>query len=217
MDLLTALRTHRLVAIVRGTDPEAAHRAVMALTEEGVALVEISLSGKGALDVIARSRAALGPAAPLGAGTVLTADDARAAQAAGADFAVTPGLGEGVTTARELGMPVLAGVMTPTDIVTARRMGAEALKIFPAEQAGGPGYLRALRGPFPDLAFVPVGGVDAPAARSYLAAGATAVGVGSPLLGDAADGGSLDALRVRARAFLAAVAVRDAGRGRGDR
>ncbi|MFG1807478.1 bifunctional 4-hydroxy-2-oxoglutarate aldolase/2-dehydro-3-deoxy-phosphogluconate aldolase [Streptomyces sp. NPDC049040] len=215
MDLLTALRTHRLVAIVRGTDPEAAHRAVMTLVEEGVALVEVSLSGEGALDVIARSRASLGPAAPLGAGTVLTADDARAVQAAGADFAVTPALGEGVTTARELGMPVLAGVMTPTDIVAAGRMGAEALKIFPAEQAGGPGYLRALRGPFPALPFVPVGGVDVAAARDYLAAGAIAVGVGSPLLGDAADGGSLDALRVRARMFLDA--VRDLGQGREDR
>jgi 2-dehydro-3-deoxyphosphogluconate aldolase/(4S)-4-hydroxy-2-oxoglutarate aldolase len=215
VDLVTALRTHRLVAIVRGTDPDAAHRAVMALIEEGVALVEVSLSGAAALDVIARARASLGPAAPLGAGTVLTADDARAVQAAGADFVVTPALGEGVATARELGMPVLAGVMTPTDIVTACRTGAEALKIFPAEQAGGPGYLRALRGPFPGLPFVPVGGVDAPAARAYLAAGATAVGVGSPLLGDAADGGSLDALRVRVRAFLEA--VRDFGQGQEDR
>lgn len=207
MDLLTALHTHRLVAIVRGDDPGAGLRSVLALVEEGVTLVEVSLSGKGALEVIAQARAALGPDAPLGAGTVLTGADARAAHRAGADFAVTPGLGEGAVTARDLGMPVLAGVMTPTDVIAAQAMGAAALKIFPAAQAGGPGYLRALRGPFPTAPFVPVGGVDEEAARAYLAAGATAVGVGTPLLGDAPSGGSLAELRQRARAFRAAVAA----------
>jgi 2-dehydro-3-deoxyphosphogluconate aldolase/(4S)-4-hydroxy-2-oxoglutarate aldolase len=206
VDLIAALRTHRLVAIVRGGDPAAALRCVLVLVEEGVPLVEVALSGKGALDVIAAARAALGPHAPLGAGTVLTGADARAARAAGADFAVTPGLGAGAATARELGLPVLAGVMTPTEVIAARAQGAQALKLFPAAQAGGPGYLRALRGPFPDVPFVPVGGVDEAAARAYLAAGATAVGVGAPLLGDAPSGGSLTALRARARAFRTAVA-----------
>ncbi|MFJ1584570.1 bifunctional 4-hydroxy-2-oxoglutarate aldolase/2-dehydro-3-deoxy-phosphogluconate aldolase [Streptomyces sp. NPDC088197] len=210
MDLLTALRAHRLVAIVRGDDEDASLRTVLTLVEEGVALVEVSLSGRNALGVIAAARAALGPDAPLGAGTVLTERDAKDAHRAGADFVVTPAVGEGVSAARELGLPVLAGVMTPTDIVTARRLGATALKLFPAEQAGGPGYLRALRGPFPDLPFVPVGGVDIPAARAYFAAGALAVGVGSPLIGDAASGGSRTALRARARDFLAAVAETDA-------
>ncbi|MEW1864939.1 bifunctional 4-hydroxy-2-oxoglutarate aldolase/2-dehydro-3-deoxy-phosphogluconate aldolase [Streptomyces sp. NPDC088194] len=207
MDLLTALHTHRLVAIVRGDDPRAALRSVLALVEEGVTLVEVSLSGEDALDVIAQARTALGPGAPLGAGTVLTAADARAAHLAGADFVVTPGLGAGAVTARDLGMPVLAGVMTPTDVIAAQAMGATALKIFPAAQAGGPGYLRALRGPFPAAPFVPVGGVDEEAARAYLAAGATAVGIGTPLLGDAPHGGSVADLRLRARAFRAAVAA----------
>ncbi|NUP44815.1 MAG: bifunctional 4-hydroxy-2-oxoglutarate aldolase/2-dehydro-3-deoxy-phosphogluconate aldolase [Streptomyces sp.] len=203
MDLRAALAAHRLVAIVRGDDPAAALRTVLALAEEGVELIEVSLTGKDALTVIEQARQALGPDRPLGAGTVLTADDARAAHGAGADFAVTPALGEGVVTARELGLPVLAGVMTPTEIVTARGLGAAALKIFPAAQAGGPAYLKALRGPFPDAPFVPVGGVDEAAAREYLAAGAIAVGVGSPLIGDAADGGSITQLRARARAFRA--------------
>ncbi|MER7778877.1 bifunctional 4-hydroxy-2-oxoglutarate aldolase/2-dehydro-3-deoxy-phosphogluconate aldolase [Streptomyces sp. NPDC096191] len=205
MDLRAALAAHRLVAIVRGADADAALRTVLTLAEEGVDLIEVSLTGEDALRVIERAREALGPDRPLGAGTVLTADDARAAHRAGADFAVTPGLGEGVPAARELGMPVLAGVMTPTDILTARTLGATALKIFPAAQAGGPDYVKALRGPFPHESLVPVGGVDEVAARAHLAAGATAVGVGSPLIGDAADGGSLDDLRTRARAFRAAV------------
>ncbi|MER5879324.1 bifunctional 4-hydroxy-2-oxoglutarate aldolase/2-dehydro-3-deoxy-phosphogluconate aldolase [Streptomyces sp. NPDC001910] len=202
MDLRAALTTHRLVAIVRGGDPEAALRTVLTLADEGIELIEVSLSGEGALSVIERARAELGPDRPLGAGTVLTAEDARAAHRAGADFAVTPALGDGVSAARDLGLPVLAGVMTPTEIHTAHTLGACALKLFPAAQAGGPAYLKALRGPFPDAVFVPVGGVDEEAARAYLAAGATAVGVGSPLVGDAADGGSLDALRERARAYL---------------
>ncbi|KAF2775848.1 MULTISPECIES: bifunctional 4-hydroxy-2-oxoglutarate aldolase/2-dehydro-3-deoxy-phosphogluconate aldolase [Streptomyces] len=205
MDLRATLAAHRLVAIVRGDDADAALRTVLTLADEGVELIEVSLTGKDALVVIERARAALGPGRPLGAGTVLTADDAVAAHRAGADFAVTPGLGEGVVAARERGMPVLAGVMTPTDVITARTLGATALKIFPAAQAGGPAYVKALRGPFPHEALVPVGGVDEAAARAHLAAGATAVGVGSPLIGDAADGGSLDALRARARAFRAAV------------
>ncbi|MEV1081529.1 bifunctional 4-hydroxy-2-oxoglutarate aldolase/2-dehydro-3-deoxy-phosphogluconate aldolase [Streptomyces sp. NPDC050211] len=205
MDLRAALTAHRLVAIVRGDDPEAALSTVLALAAEGIELIEVSLTGKDALTVIERARQALGPDRPLGAGTVLTADDARAAHRAGADFAVTPALGEGVRTARELGMPVLAGAMTPTEIVAARTYDAAALKIFPAAEAGGPTYLKALRGPFPYELFVPVGGVDEAAARAYLAAGATAVGVGSPLVGDAADGGSVSALRERARAFRAAV------------
>ncbi|MEU7211036.1 bifunctional 4-hydroxy-2-oxoglutarate aldolase/2-dehydro-3-deoxy-phosphogluconate aldolase [Streptomyces sp. NPDC044989] len=205
MDLRATLAAHRLVAIVRGDDADAALRTVLTLAEEGLELIEVSLTGKDALRVVERARAALGPDRPLGAGTVLTADDAVAAHRAGADFAVTPGLGEGVVAARELGMPVLAGVMTPTDVITARTLGAAALKIFPAAQAGGPAYVKALRGPFPHETLVPVGGVDEAAARAHLAAGATAVGVGSPLIGDAADGGSLDALRTRARAFRAAV------------
>jgi 2-dehydro-3-deoxyphosphogluconate aldolase/(4S)-4-hydroxy-2-oxoglutarate aldolase len=205
VDLRAALADRRLVAIVRGGDPDATLRTVMALAEEGIDLIEVSLSGADALDVIVRSAAELGPDRPIGAGTVLTADDARAARDAGAAFAVTPGLGAGADTARDLGLPVIAGVMTPTEIITARAQGIDALKLFPAAHAGGPAYLKALLAPFPDAMFVPVGGVDLDAAHAYLAAGATAVGVGSPLIADAADGGSLNALRVRARAFRAAV------------
>jgi 2-dehydro-3-deoxyphosphogluconate aldolase/(4S)-4-hydroxy-2-oxoglutarate aldolase len=204
-DLRTALAAHRLLAIVRGTDPEAAVRTVLTLAEEGVELIEVSLTGTDALSVIERAHKELGPDRPLGAGTVLTVEDARAARRAGADFAVTPALGDGIREAHRLQLPVIAGVMTPTEILAARSFGAAALKIFPAAEAGGPAYLKALRGPFPHEVFVPVGGVDEVAARAYLDAGATAVGVGSPLVGDAADGGSLTALRARTRAFLTVV------------
>ncbi|RMI41946.1 bifunctional 4-hydroxy-2-oxoglutarate aldolase/2-dehydro-3-deoxy-phosphogluconate aldolase [Streptomyces triticirhizae] len=210
MNLLELLRAKRLLAIVRGSDREASLRAVLALVEEGVSLVEVSLTGRDALDVIASARAELGPDAPLGAGTVLTADDARAAREAGADFVVTPGLGAGLDEAHRLGLPTLAGALTPSEIIAARASGATAIKVFPADAMGGPRYLRALRGPFPDVPLIPVGGVNAEAARTYLAEGTLAIGVGSPLLGDAAHGGALDALRERARDYVRLVEGRSA-------
>lgn len=199
---VTRLRRERLAAIVRGGDRHAALRTVLALAEEGVGLIEVSLTSADATGVIAEAARETAGAAWIGAGTVVTRDDAARARDAGASWIVTPALGEGVTAAAEAGLPLLAGALTPTECVAAMAAGATAVKLFPAS-AVGPGYLPALRGPFPGLPVVPVGGVDAEAARAYLAAGAVAVGVGSPLVGDAADGGDLAALRARARTFRA--------------
>lgn len=202
MNLLDTLRSRRLLAIIRGTDPEAAVRAAVALARAGISLIEVSLNTPDAFGVIARARAELGPDVDLGAGTVITAEDADRASDAGAGFLVTPAITPGLAAAAERRLPVLGGALSPSEVVTAMRHGAAAVKLFPAS-LGGPRYLRALRDPFPTVPFVPVGGVDADAAREYLAAGAVAVGVGSPLLGDAASGGSLSDLRDRARRFLA--------------
>jgi 2-dehydro-3-deoxyphosphogluconate aldolase / (4S)-4-hydroxy-2-oxoglutarate aldolase len=205
MNLLDSLRTHRLLAIVRGPDRAAALASVLTLADAGIALIEVSLTGAGALDTIRRARAALGADARLGAGTVLSAEDAQRAADAGATFLVTPALAPSIAEAGRLGLPVLAGALTPSEVVQADASGAAAVKLFPAS-LGGPAYLGALRDPFPRTAFVPVGGVDADSARAYLDRGATAVGVGSPLLGDAVRGGDLGALRERAAAFRAGVA-----------
>jgi 2-dehydro-3-deoxyphosphogluconate aldolase / (4S)-4-hydroxy-2-oxoglutarate aldolase len=200
MTFLDRLRERRIIGIVRGPDADAALGTVLALVEEGIDLVEVSLNTTDAFDVIARARAKLGADAGLGAGTVLSEDDANRAADAGASFVVTPSLGPGVTASLGRGLPVVAGALTPTEVVAALAVGVTAVKLFPAS-LGGVSYLRALRDPFPDVPFVPVGGVDAEAAGAYLAAGAVAVGVGSPLVGDAAAGGSLDELRQRARSF----------------
>ncbi|MCK1816307.1 bifunctional 4-hydroxy-2-oxoglutarate aldolase/2-dehydro-3-deoxy-phosphogluconate aldolase [Streptomyces sp. XM4011] len=201
-DFAQTLRHDRLVAIVRGKDPEAALRSVVALAGEGVRLVEVSLTTPEADEVIRRAIRETGPDAIVGAGTVVTREDALRARDAGASWMVTPALGQGLEQAVALGVPVLAGALTPTEAVAAMRAGAHAVKLFPAS-LGGPGYLRALRDPLPDVPFVPVGGVNAELVPAYFAAGAVAVGVGSPLLGDAADGGDPAALRERARAFRA--------------
>ncbi|MEU3918210.1 bifunctional 4-hydroxy-2-oxoglutarate aldolase/2-dehydro-3-deoxy-phosphogluconate aldolase [Streptomyces sp. NPDC029004] len=187
MEFLSSLQTRRLMAIVRGSDADAALDTVLTLVRSGIDLVEVSLSGTDALNVIAKARAKLGPGALLGAGTVLTPRDVLRAADAGAAYTVTPAVTEAVAASRALGLPVLAGALTPTEVATALAAGATAVKLFPAGQ-GGLELLRALRGPFPDVPFVPVGGVDAATGRALLAAGAVAVGVGSPLVGRAADG-----------------------------
>lgn len=204
-DFTRRLRQARLVAIVRGRDARAAVRAVCALAEEGVELIEVSLNTADALDVIRRAAPELAPGVLLGAGTVLRADDVRRARDAGARWIVTPALARSVPAAVEERLPVLAGALSPTEVVGAVDAGADAVKLFPAS-LGGPRYLRALRDPLPDVPFVPVGGVGADDVADWLAAGAVAVGVGSPLVGDAADGGDLAGLRARARRFRDAAA-----------
>ncbi|MBG6087042.1 bifunctional 4-hydroxy-2-oxoglutarate aldolase/2-dehydro-3-deoxy-phosphogluconate aldolase [Actinomadura viridis] len=209
--LLEELRNRRLVAIIRGSDPAASVRTALTLAEEGVHLVEVSLSGRDGLAVIEEIARTAGDAVRLGAGTVLTGDDARRARDAGAAYIVTPSLGAGVDEALRLDLPVLAGALTPTETAAAVAAGATAVKLFPAS-AHGPAYLSALRDPFPEVPFVPVGGVGAAEAPAFLARGAIAVGVGSPLCGDAPHGGDLAELRDRARTFIAALETGAAGR-----
>ncbi|MCX5126780.1 bifunctional 4-hydroxy-2-oxoglutarate aldolase/2-dehydro-3-deoxy-phosphogluconate aldolase [Streptomyces sp. NBC_00347] len=195
---------HRTLAIVRGTDRDAALRTVLTLAEEGITAAEVSLTTPGALWVIEQARRELGPTATLGAGTVLTGEDAARAADAGASFLVTPGLGNDLRHSPAPAIPMLVGALTPSEVIAATENGALAVKLFPAS-LGGPAYLKALRAPFPSVPFLPVGGIDAACALDYLSAGAVAVGVGSPLVGDAADGGSLNALRERAARWRTAL------------
>ena len=132
MDLRTLLGERRLLAIVRGRHGASVLETVLTLAREGVDLIEVSLTSDQALEVISRARAELGPETTLGAGTVVTAQDARAAHAAGAEFIVTPGLGEAVPVARGLGLPTVVGALTPSEVIAARAAGADAVKLFPA-------------------------------------------------------------------------------------
>jgi len=198
----------RLVAILRaGT---ARHFATVGavLIEAGVTAVEATLTTPGALDAIARLAREAPSHVRIGAGTVLTGDEARACVDAGASFLVSPVVAPQVIAAgAALGVPTYAGALSPTEVHAASRAGAPIVKLFPAS-AVGPGYLRDLRGPLPDVRIMPTGGIGLDDIGTWLAAGAVAVGLGRPLVGDAADGGSLDALRGRARRAVAAAAVR---------
>ncbi|XAS66915.1 bifunctional 4-hydroxy-2-oxoglutarate aldolase/2-dehydro-3-deoxy-phosphogluconate aldolase [Micrococcaceae bacterium Sec5.7] len=202
---LHGLKESGLVAIVRGTDGAAAARAALAVMAEGFRYVEVALTTPDALAAIRQIRDAAPAGCLVGAGTVLTAQDVHDVVAAGGQFIVTPALAESIETGAGLGLPVLAGALTPTEAHQAMTRGATAVKLFPAS-VGGPSYLKALRDPFPQIPFIAVGGVGLSEAPAFWAAGAVAVGPGGPLIGDAASGGDLAALRDRARAFVALAA-----------
>ncbi|NIK57379.1 bifunctional 4-hydroxy-2-oxoglutarate aldolase/2-dehydro-3-deoxy-phosphogluconate aldolase [Kribbella shirazensis] len=200
MDLLAELRSRKLLAIIRADGADTALACVQTLVEAGITALEISLTTPGGIEAIATARSQYDPHILIGAGTVVTAAQADEVAAAHADFTVTPAITRGAHRSVELGLPLLCGALTPTEVVAALDLGATAVKIFPAK-VHGPGYLAELRAPLPDAPLIAVGGVDAVSAPKYLAAGALAVGVGSPLLGDAATGGSLSELSIRASRF----------------
>jgi 2-dehydro-3-deoxyphosphogluconate aldolase/(4S)-4-hydroxy-2-oxoglutarate aldolase len=204
-ELLAGVRRTRLLAIVRGNDGTAAGKAALAAMEEGFQYVEIALTTPGALDAISEVRAAAPAGCFVGAGTVLTKHDVDNVEAAGGQFMVTPSLAPSIEEAAGRGIPVLAGALTPSESFEAMNRGATAVKLFPAS-IGGPGYLKAVRDPFPDIPFIAVGGVGLDEAAGYWAAGAIAVGLGGPLFGDSASGGDLAAMRERARSFVALAA-----------
>lgn len=199
------IESDRLVAILRGTDVDATVAAALTLIAVGITTLEITLTLKDAEEAIAQVVQDAPAGALVGAGTVLTGADADRAVAAGAQFVVTPTLTESVEYAIRQGIGVLPGVYTPTEIQRGMDLGAAAVKLFPAS-ALGPGFIKAVRDPFPDARIIPVGGVSVNTVGDFLAAGAFGFGVGSPLVGDAArPGGDLVALAARGAAFLATI------------
>jgi 2-dehydro-3-deoxyphosphogluconate aldolase / (4S)-4-hydroxy-2-oxoglutarate aldolase len=195
-----------VVAILRAADAGRFLEVGRVLYEGGVRAIEVALTSEGALAAFGRLREELPGDALLGVGTVRSAGDAERAVDAGAAYLVAPDLRpEMVGFAVGRGIPVVPGALTPTEVAAAWAAGATAVKVFPVSAVGGPGYVKAVRAPLPEVPLVPTGGVGIDDIGAYLAAGAAAVGLGSPLLGDAGDpGGDLDALADRARRAVAA-------------
>jgi 2-dehydro-3-deoxyphosphogluconate aldolase / (4S)-4-hydroxy-2-oxoglutarate aldolase len=204
-----ALATTRIVAILRAEDAARAEDVVDVLLENGVRSLELTLTTRGALEVVERLASKVPDGTDLGMGTVLTADEVDRAVDAGARFVVSPSVvPEVIEAAARHGIASYPGAFTPTEIHTAWTAGASAVKLFPGG-ALGPSYLKAVRAPLPDIPVIPTGGVDVSAVGDWLDAGAVAVGLGGPLIGDALrPGGDLDALAERARAVCAAVGAR---------
>ncbi len=193
-----------LIGIVRYRTEGDLPAVLDVLAGAGVSLLEVTLDTPGALGAIAKGERA---GASIGAGTVVTVDQVRMCADAGARFIVSPGLvDEVVAAAMERGLEPIPGVVTPTELLRARRLGATAVKVFPAGPAGGPALIRALRSPFPEIGLVPTGSIGIDEVRAYLDAGATAVGLGSALVGDRPPSSQdeLDRLHSRARAAVAA-------------
>ncbi|MFI5085539.1 MAG: bifunctional 4-hydroxy-2-oxoglutarate aldolase/2-dehydro-3-deoxy-phosphogluconate aldolase [Actinomycetales bacterium] len=206
-ELVRRLRAERTLAVVRAPsipDPAGLCRA---LAGGGIRTVELTFTTPGVLSAItAAADSAAEHGALVGVGTVLTADQARAAIDAGARFLVTPGLRPEVArVATEAGIPVCLGAMTPTEVAQALDLGSAVVKIFPARQFG-PGYLKDLQGPYPGVGLLPSGGINAENAADYLRAGAVAVCCGTSVVPPATvAAGNWVEITARAAAFTAAL------------
>lgn len=205
-----ALRRHRLVAILRARGPGPLLPVIRVLVDAGVRVVEVTIPTPGSLEAVRAATAEFGSEVLVGTGTVTTAEDVERTAEAGGRFVVCPHTDPSViAAARASGLGSLPGAYTPTEVLTAWRCSPSAVKIFPASSLG-PGYIAGLAAPLPDIPVVPTGGIGVDDIDAYLGAGATAVGVSSPLIGDALSGGSLKELHGRARRYVIAAEGRTA-------
>jgi 2-dehydro-3-deoxyphosphogluconate aldolase/(4S)-4-hydroxy-2-oxoglutarate aldolase len=196
-----------VVAILRADSGEQLVRVAEALYEGGIDVIEVTFTVPGVLGILSAVRDSLGDKILLGAGTVLDAESARAAMLAGAEFIVCPTVNlDVIRMCRRYDKLVMPGALTPTEVLTAWEAGADIVKVFPAD-VGGPGYLKALHGPLPQVKLLPTGGVDLETLAGFFAAGACAVGLGSALVErQAVADGDMDRIRDLARAYVAAIA-----------
>jgi 2-dehydro-3-deoxyphosphogluconate aldolase / (4S)-4-hydroxy-2-oxoglutarate aldolase len=171
-----------IVPVIRASSAAEGRFAAETVSRGGLPIVEITMTVPGAIEVISELVRDL-PEVLVGAGTVLDAETARRCLDAGASFLVSPGLDlETVKLAVKEGVLIMAGALTPTEVMAAWKAGADFVKIFPCAQVGGPAYIKALRGPLPQVPLVPTGGVNLETAADFISAGAAALGVGGELI-----------------------------------
>jgi 2-dehydro-3-deoxyphosphogluconate aldolase/(4S)-4-hydroxy-2-oxoglutarate aldolase len=172
-----------IIPVVRAPSAEDALAAVEALLAGGLDIVELTMTVPSALKVIEKVVERHGDAVVVGAGTVLDAETARACMLAGAAFIVSPSTDvPTIQACRTYGVPVVPGALTPTEIVSAWRAGADLVKVFPCSAVGGASYIKALRAPLPQIELVPTGGVTVATVGDFIKAGACAVGAGADLV-----------------------------------
>jgi 2-dehydro-3-deoxyphosphogluconate aldolase/(4S)-4-hydroxy-2-oxoglutarate aldolase len=187
-----------VVAVLRARHAEEYAPVISALAEGGVRSIELTLSTAGVFDLLPALIRDFGDEVEIGVGTITTTAEAEQALDSGARFLVTPVTDNDIVRAAVArGIPVFPGGLTPTELLSGWRAGATAVKVFPASTVG-PGYISQLRGPFPEIQVIPSGGVGIGDAAAWISAGALAVSLGGPLLGDAFKGGDLGQLKERA-------------------
>ncbi len=196
-----------IVPVVRASSAREARMAADAVCEGGIPIVEITMTVPGAVDIIRELSKSAGSNVLIGAGTVLSAEAARRCLDAGAQFLVSPGLNlKTVEFAGREDKLIMAGALTPTEVITAWEAGADFVKVFPCGQVGGAKYIKALKGPFPEVPLVPTGGVNLNTAAEFLEAGAAALGIGGELVqADALRSNKPEIIVENARKFLAIV------------
>lgn len=198
-----------IVPVVRASSSREACFAAEAVCKGGIPIVEITMTVPGAIEVIRELAKRCGSEVLIGAGTVLNAEDARRCFDAGARFLVTPGFNRATVefAARESKL-IMAGALTPTEIIEAWSAGADFVKVFPCGQVGGAKYIKALKGPLPQVAMVPTGGVNLSTAAEFIEAGAAALGIGGELVqAEALKSGKPEMIVDTARKFLEIVAT----------
>jgi 2-dehydro-3-deoxyphosphogluconate aldolase/(4S)-4-hydroxy-2-oxoglutarate aldolase len=199
------LTSSKVIAVLRARHVSALAPVCDVLVEEGILSLELTLTTPGLLDALTELVDRYTNTADVGVGTVLTESEAQRALDSGAQYLVTPTMNLPVIElAVERQVAIFPGGLTPSELAAGWDSGATAVKIFPAQTVGA-GYFKHLRGPFPDLEAIPSGGVDLDATRQWLAAGAAAVSIGGPLVGDALKGGDLSRLRERCRTVRAVI------------
>lgn len=206
--ILSGITGIGVVPVVRTSTAEAAILSIEAIYRGGIRAAEITMTVPGAIKALEKIADRFGDSIVLGAGTVLDPETARACMLAGAEFFVTPSLKLAtIEMVKRYSKVIMPGAMTPTEVVTAWEAGADIVKIFPAGNVGGPKYIKALKGPFPQIEMCPTGGVNLETAGEFLKAGACAVAVGGELV-DAKTiaEGRYEVIEDRARQYLAAVA-----------
>jgi 2-dehydro-3-deoxyphosphogluconate aldolase/(4S)-4-hydroxy-2-oxoglutarate aldolase len=182
-EVLDIIFETKLVAIIRTESPHQVVEIARSLEEGGIKAIEITMTVPDAVALVREARQSLEPGVLLGAGTVLDAETGRACILAGADFIVSPTADIGlIALCNRYGVAVVPGTLTPTEVLAAWQAGADLIKVFPAGDLG-PGYIRSLRGPLPQVPLMPTGGIALDNASAFIQAGATALGVGSSLVG----------------------------------
>src|SRR5229473_2228509 len=196
-----------VVPVVRASSAEHAILAAEAICRGGIPIVEMTMTVPGALDAISQLVKSAGSGVLIGAGTVLDAETAQRCVDAGAEFIVSPGLDlETVTLVKRLGKLMIAGALTPTEVICAWRSGSDFVKIFPCGAVGGAKYIKALKAPLPQVPLIPTGGVNLSTAADFIHAGAAALGIGSELVSaEAIKSGNLNQIVEASRKYAAIV------------
>ena len=208
-EVRTRIEEIGIVPVVRASSPREACLAAEAVCKGGIPIVEITLTVPGAIGVIRELAKSCGAEVLIGAGTVLTAADAQRCLEAGAQFLVSPGFNRAtVDLAVRESTLIIAGALTPTEIIEAWTAGSDLVKVFPCGQVGGAKYIKALKGPLPQVPLVPTGGVNLTTAAEFIEAGAAALGIGGELVHADALRSNKPAMIVEtARKFLEIVAT----------
>lgn len=205
--VLNRIASGGVIPVIRAANVDDALRAVEAIYAGGISVMEVTLTVPNAIAVIGHVVKKYADRILTGAGTVLTEHQAKECLDAGAQFLVSPGLAPAVlSVAKARGVLAIPGVLTPTEIMSALHAGRNLVKVFPCGSVGGPKYLKALRGPFPQLSMIPTGGVSAANAGDYILAGAFALGIGGELVDvSAIRSGNTQKITAAARELVLAV------------